>query len=394
MSSFTSSSRAIYRKTLAAILLGMGAAMGSFYLFTIVMDADQLLGRVTEAREALPKIVKEDQDLVMMFGSSMVDAGFSPRQFDREVNAKGKNVKSFNFGFGGLNPFFQDYLSRRIAEAFKRDNRRLKLAIIEFNPFQATQARWNGAVPAVDAFLTRLASPQELWEITKKDPTRGALLFNIKYLRNEVSAEMVTTFFGRGIFPPEQAQRIPEPESYLEARKELDKKLEGAFEKDFPDYDGSDWYYPWQGGGTIPEDRSEGVPQDIIDYLATFSSPEAMQNYRNRRISSADIEGLNFEPLLLESFIGIVKNFQTIADEVVIVMLPRNHQVISYSPEAESRLNAAIQQIESATNEKIENHQLITEVTYDMFRDATHLARYTGDVAYTHFLAEEYLDKL
>lgn len=396
MNSSISNSRKIYRKVCLSLFALFAGSMALIQVIVLLhgANASDFLGRVFESRDALPKIVKEDKDLVMMFGSSMTQAGFSPRQFDRLVNAEGKNIKSFNYGFGGLNPFFQDYLSRRIADEFVENDRRLKLAIIEFNPFQTTQTRWNGAIRVIDSYLTILASDEELWEIAMQDPERGALLYNIKYLRSHISAQMITSFYGDAIFPRARTERLEEPKEMLDARREAGRELTELFEKEYPDYDDSDWYYPWQGGGTIPEERSERTLEVFKTYYGTFQHENMKENYRQGRIASADIEGLNFEPLLVDSFIQIVKNFQRFSDKVEVVMLPRGHKWIKYSPESRARLDGAIQQIEEATGVTIRDHQTIPEITPDMYSDVTHLARYNGDVAYTNFLVREYKDDL
>ncbi|TQV77093.1 hypothetical protein FLL45_03850 [Aliikangiella marina] len=396
MNSSISNSRKIYSKICLGLLALFIAAMGliHFIVYLHGANASDFLGRVFESKAALPKIVKEEKDLVLMFGSSMTQAGFSPRQFDRLVNAEGKNIKSFNYGFGGLNPFFQDYLSRRIADEFIANDRQLKLAIIEFNPFQTTKTRWAGAIGSIDSYLTILASDEELWEIAKAEPERGALLYNIKYLRRHISAQLITSYYGRGLFPRARRERLEEPKALIDARREAGRELTELFAKEYPDFDDSDWYYPWQGGGTIPEERSARTLEVFKEYYATFQHENMKENYRQNRIASADIEGLNFEPLLIESFIQIVKNFQQFSDKVEVVMLPRGHQWIKYSPEAQARLDATIKQIEAATGITIRNHQLIPEITPEMFSDVTHLARYSGDVAYTNYLVKQYKDQL
>jgi len=153
-------SQKLYGKAMLAIGLCMALALLSIHFILQGMGANSqgVLGRVTESRAALPKIVKEPNEVVMFFGSSMTRAGFSPRKFDADLAEQGKQVKSFNFGFGGLNPYFQDFLSRRIADEFNKENRKIKLAMIEFNPFQTTQTRWSNASPVLDSFLTLLAS--------------------------------------------------------------------------------------------------------------------------------------------------------------------------------------------------------------------------------------------
>ncbi|KGJ91711.1 hypothetical protein [Colwellia psychrerythraea] len=384
--------RQVFIKITLAIVLGMMVAMGLVRLFLDANGANKqgILGRVLQAQAAVPKIIAEPNDLVMFYGSSMTRAGFSPRKFDRDLQKMGKDISSFNFGFGGLNPYYQDLLSRRIAEQFIEKDRKLKLALIEFNPFQTTSTRWNRAKFSLDSFITMLSNDAELWQILQEDLSRGIHLFNIKYIRNHVSAEMVTSYYSREIFPPERGQRFKDDKETIAARRSLGKELGELFEKEYPDYDGSDWYYPWQGAGTIPQERSAETLAIFDDYYAATQTDAQMKNDRLSRIRSADIEELHFEPFLVESFIGIVKNFQRFSDKVEVVMLPKNSRYIHYTPEAKMRLAQAIKQIEQATGIKINNHQDIKEVNADMYRDTTHLSRYRGDIAYTDFLLSEY----
>lgn len=396
MNSSTSSSRKIYGKICLGVSLTMVGAWCVLMMVADIIDvnAEGLMGRVVEARQALPHIVSEDKKQVMVFGSSMVDAGFSPRLFDEQVKAQGKDITSYNFGFGGLNPYFQDYLSRRIREAYEGEDKRLKLAIIEFNPFQTTKTRWDRANSTVDSFLTLLASNVELLEVTKGDLNRAMLLFNIKYVRNDISSQMVTSFMGRGIFPAERAKRERDDEAMVKRRLELGKQANELYNADFPDMPYNQWSLAWQGGRTIPQDRSAKSLEVYAEYITTQQTAVQMTNFRNRRIRTADVLGLHFEPLLVESFIRIVENFKQFSDKVEVVMLPRNTDWINYSPEAQARLDAAIAQIEKATGLSIRNHQNLKEITPQMFRDATHLARYQGDIAYTQFLVEQYIGGL
>ena len=384
--------RRIYFKTLLVILLGMGISLALVRLFTYMNDAsgETILSRVLEARAALPQIVEEENELVMFFGSSMVQAGFSARQFDREMAEQGIDVKSFNFGFGGLNPLFQDYLSRRIAEQFANNDRRLKLALIEFNPFQTTITRRTRAIPVEDSFISLLASPEEMLDITLDDPTTGIRMYNIRYLRDGISAEMITSFFGEPFQAPRPRTELEEDEVMAERRNELGEQLTQRFEEDYPDFDDADWSYGWQGAGTIPEERSEETRELFTQYYATLRTDYLMDNDRLSRIHTADIIDLNFSEVLIESFIQIVKNFQAVSDHVEVVLLPKNTQWIKNPPEALERMQEVIDRIHAETGVTIRNFQTIDAVTPDMFSDTTHLARYSGDVAFTHFLVEQY----
>jgi len=388
--------RIVYAKIIFAIALCASTTVAVMHGFLSVVDAKSggVFSRTTLARDALTQIINEPNDLVIFYGSSMTRAGFSPRKFDKDLKEKGKNIKSFNFGFGGLNPYFQDFLSRRIKDEFQQQDRKLKLAMIEFNPFQTTKTRWNRAVPVVDSFLSMLANDSELLEIAKQDITRGILLFNIKYLRDNLSSEIITSSVGREIFPPYQWEQFKDSEETKNARREISNKVNKLFEEDYPDLNYQDWMYTWQGAGTIPEERSEKTLKAFDVYYPLIQTDAQMKNDRLSRIRSADIEELHFEPLLVESFIQTVKNFQQFSNHVEVIMLPRNTKWISNTPEGKKRLVAAIQQIEKATGVKIRDHQNLDIINPSMFRDTTHLARYRGDVIYTDFLVEQYQDSL
>jgi len=386
--------RGIYGKTLLFILLGMALALGLVRAFALANNAssDTILGRVMEAKAALPQIVQEPDDLVMVFGSSMVGAGFSPREFDQWLAERGvDNIKSFNFGFGGLNPFFQDYLARRIKEAFIENDKRLKLAVIEFNPFQTTITRHEGARALEDAFLTLLASNEELTDILLDDPTRGIRLFNIKYLRDSISAEMATFFFGGALREPRSRTLMERDEARQERLGEIGPILNEAFEKEYPDYDGSDWYYPWQGGGTIAAERSPETLAVFEEYYELILDPARLDDDRLNRIHTADIIDMHFSEELVEAFIRIVQEFQGFSDHVEVVMLPRNTDWIQYSPEGQARLDDVVSRIEQATGLTIRNHQDLPVITPSMFGDTTHLNRYQGAANYTRYLVDEAL---
>ncbi len=398
MPSSTSSSnpearRPIYGKTLLAIILGMSAALGLVKAFAYINDAssETILGRVLEAKAALPQIVKEPQELAMVFGSSMVRAGFSPREFDQHLNDQGiQNIKSFNFGFGGLNPFFQDFLARRIKEAFVENDRRLKLAVIEFNPFQTTITRHQGALPIEDSFITMLGTEKEFRKILMDDPTRGVRLYNIKYLRDSISAEMVTSYFAQSFQEPRNRTELQRNEEMDKKRNELGELLNAAFDKEYPNYVNSQWSYEWQGGGTIAAERSPETLAIFEDYYATDLDPAKLDDDRLNRIHTADILEMNFSDELLEAFIRIVNEFKTFSDHVEVVLLPRNTDWIIYPESGKKRLQSAISRIETATNIKIKDHQNLPMMKPHMFNDTTHLNRYQGATTYTQYLAQQY----
>ena len=403
MSSSTSSSdavtstRGIYLRILLAILLGMAVALGLVRAFVAANDASaqSLLGRVIESRAAIPQIATEENDLVMLFGSSMTQAGFSPREFDLELAEKGVATTSFNYGFGGLNPMFQEYLSRRIVEDFKAQDRRLKLVMIEFNPFQTTITRRNRAVALEESYIALLATPSELFDILLDDPERGLRMLEIRYLRDGISAEMITTFFWAEPFQaPFVGTDLVEDEGVEERLDEVLAAMGEAFEAEYPDYDGSDWYYPWRGGGTNKSERSAETLALVDQYYELSQTDYQMSDDRLSRINTADIVDLNFDDDLVEAFIALVNNFKQIADHVEVVMLPKNTDWIKNPPEAVARQTAVIERIRRETGVPLRDFQVSDEVSNSMLGDATHLNRYQGAVAFTHLLVEEYEDLL
>lgn len=391
--------RKLYLRIYLSMLLGMAAALGLVRLFAWANDASGaiFLDRVLEAREALPRIVEQEGDLVMVFGSSMTQAGFSARHFDRLIAERGGETRSWNFGFGGLNPFFQDYLSRRVREAFEAEDRKLALALIELNPFQTTTTRWQGAEPVIDSFITYLASDEELLEMALEDPERGALLYTIRYLRDGVSAEMITTFFGQELFEqrPQESDRPSLSEEDQARFDELAELLNERFEEEYPDFEDRAWSYEWQGAGTVPWER----PAETVELFPEFyrliqANERQMHDDLLFRIRTTDILELELEELLVERFIAVVESFKPIAERVEVILLPRNTQWVEYTPEARARLDALIERIERETGVPVRNHQEIPEITPAMFSDTTHLARYVGDIPYTEYLVEQYASYL
>lgn len=390
--STSSSERSVYGRIVAAILVGMALCLGILRLITDANDAtaQNIMGRVIEAQTAIPQIASEPDDLVLFYGSSMTQAGVSPRQFDGEMAALGYPVKSFNFGFGGLNPRYQALLARRIEEAFGAQDRRLKTAVIEFNPFQATQTRWAGAQPIDDSFVAILSSPGELFEILFKEPRRGIRLLTIKYLRNEISAEMITTFFMGGFNGRGPSSEIPVDETVRDRLQEIGPEFQTYLEKDYPEFTGQNWWYPWQGGGTLAEERSAELLDFAEELYVLQQADYLMDRDRLRRIHSADIVDLNFKASLITDFIDLVKTFQSFSDQVDVVLLPRNTRWIVNPPEASARLQEAMNRIQRETGVTIKNFQDIPTITPEMFSDTTHLNRYRGAVAFTKRLVQEY----
>ncbi len=348
-----------------------------------------VLDRVLEAKAALPAVT-EQEGVAIFFGSSMMEAAFAPRVFDREMAARGACVRSYNFGFGGLNPVFQEVLARRVRDAFEARGRRLPLAILEFNPFQATEVRWQRAQPVLDAFLAELITSRELWEIGKEDPERGFQLANIVYLRDKVSAEMITHRLGEPLRPGRKKSELAVDREAERRIDELRERLRLLDERDFAARDDREWDLEWQGGESIAEERSSEVLELAQAFYAALRSNRRMDDDRLRRIHTADIEELRFSEELVAAFVRMIGIFQSFADEVDVVLLPRNTDWIEYTPAGRERLQDVLERIERETQAVVRNFQVVDAVIPEMFSDTTHLARYSGDEVFSRFLAEFY----
>ncbi len=393
------SQRRMYARILITLLVGMGFALFLIRALALAMDAkpENFMSRVFEARQHLPRVAEQAKDTptVMFFGSSMVRAGFSPREFEVHMKERGDTVRAWNFGFGGLNPLYQDYLARRIRDQFTGIDARLSFALIEFNPFQTTTTRRNGARPIDESFINILATDSEIMDLLKQDVRRGIRLFNIRYLRDSVSAEMFTFFVGedlRNNRPPRTD--VEQDETVQERFDEIGPLLDEKFEEEYPGFDDCDWCVDWQGGGTIASERSAETLIIFEEFYALQQNSHDMSNDLLGRIHSADIIDLNFDEELIEHFIALVKEFQSFSDEVQVVLLPKNTDWVVNSPEATARLRVVVERIERETGLRVDDHQLIDAVSNSMFSDTTHLNRYQGATQYTRYLVEQYADRI
>ncbi len=363
-------------------------------LALIYQAGGDINGRVVGQIEHLPEIVAGNRDKrkVFVFGSSMVQAGFEPTVFDSAMAARGVDSISYNYGIGNLNPTFQELITRRIQERFLEGDGRLALALVEFTPFQATIARNRFTGMTADQNLAILSSTAELWEITREDPTRGIRLFDIRYLRDGVSAELITSIpalIGSTVANNVRNEAYRAAVERTNALEEEFDALRGSTEP----IQGSDRWNVALRGGRI--DKS-GYSREVLDamgaWVASRRHPEFMQADLQRRIESADILELGFDDRQIEKFIELVRNFLPIADHVEVILMPRNTDWVNYTPEVQSRLDGVLRRIARETGVYVRDFQTDPRITTEHYIDTTHLSFHDGIDAFSRILAEEYAD--
>lgn len=389
--------------TVERLKVAVKTAIAGLLLFGTVVLLFQLLinslrggeDRATSEIKYLPQLVAENREKkkTMVFGSSMVQAGFQPKIFDQFMTDQGIDSISYNYGMGNLNPKFQEILSRRIQEEFENSGQRLKLALIEFNPFQATTVRKTVTRFIDEQNIATLSTDRELLNIFLDDPTLGARLFTIRYLRAGISAELITSqlTFGTGVVQLNPVEGLKEAQRIS---GELEGQLTAGLRKDIPGYTGAPWSSEERGGRVDKTRLSDTTLAAMDAYVASRRHPAFMQRDLQRRIQTADIIELGFDQELIDAFIRIVKNFQTFSDQVEVLLLPRNTDWVTYSPDTQARLDAVLQTISERTGVKIRNHQVLPQIKPEHFIDTTHLSYYDGIDIYTRYLAEEYANYL
>jgi len=384
--------RTALQTAIAGVLLFGGVIVAFQFLVNTLRGGDD---RVTTQIGVLPELVSQypEKKKVMVFGSSMVQAGFEPLVFDEAMAQRGIDSVSYNYGMGGLNPEFQEIFTRRIQEAFQAADRKLDLALVEFNPFQATKVRKAATVFIADQNVAALSSNKELLDITLRDPTRGVRLFNIRYFRAGISAELITTALTRGV--NQQAPKRSDAYRAADRRSsELATQFREAVRSDLPEYKQAPWQRSFRGGRGDKTRLSAETLETLKELMASRRHPELLQVDLQRRIDGADIIDLGFDQALVDAFIRMVKNFQAISARVEVLLLPRNTDWVHYAPETRARLDMVLKEIAKQANVVIKDYQTHPKISPEHFIDTTHLSLYDGIDIFTKILAEDYAEVL
>ena len=395
-----STHRTNLRIAVAGVVL-FGAVVAAYGGLIAVLEragGGSLNARALTMLDYLPEITSQpaDRDLVMLFGSSMVQAGFDPLDFDAALAAEGITASTYNYGLGNLNPRFQELLTRRIREAFERDGRRLSLALIEFNPFQTTVVRNQSTRMMDDQNIAIFSNNRELWQHTLSDPSFGARLFVIRYFRKGYSAELLTSLpqLISGGGPPPAIAATEEFAAAQRRRGEASRTLGQRVAADnYPPSALPGWDPALRGGRANITLFSGATLEALADYQEAARHPLLMQADLHSRVVSADILELGFDETLIVAFIEMVRNFQAVAESTEVLLLPRHAEYVVYSQEVQARLDTVKQRIAAETGARVRDYQLLPSIDGRHFSDSTHMNS-IGTEIFTRRLAADYVEVL
>lgn len=371
--------------------------LGGLLMFTLVVGLYKSIGsnipmnaRVLEMMDYVPTLASENPQSkkVMVFGTSMVQAGFEPDQFDAYFTSRGQDVVSYNYGVGNLNPEFQQYVTAHIRRELEASGETLALALLEFNPFQTTKSRDVLGAITRDQNEAVLLSVGDLWDITLEDPDRGLRLFNIRYFREGISAELLSSIFALD-GPIDFDRPSPEFEAARERRNEMQRAFRDTLPEDSNPF-AANWSIDRRGGRIDKSQLSEESLDALYDYAESFVHPALMEPDLQRRINQGDILGLDFEERLVQAFINMVNDLNAVSDQMEVVLLPRNTDWVVYTPEVQAKLDALMERVTRETGVTVRDMQDHPDITPEMFVDTTHLSFALGIDTYSRVLAETY----
>ncbi len=408
MPSSTSSSeprgsrRAFLRTALAGAglwILAMGIIRGCTALTESLAPDPFGIVPIKTANRALPAIAAAPGSKAVFFGSSTVQFGFAPPVFDARLAESGIEITSYNLGIGNMNPSLQLVLARRLRDAFEGRGARIDLLRVEFNPFQATRKRVDANAPFREAVLSILSSPRELAAEALRDPERALRMFTIKYLRDGVAAESITTGLGMGFgfvasllgYTGAPQERSPEYQQVLEEREELSGELFWRVSEEVDGWDlAGGWQLKTRGGIPLIEDFTPETGEMIVRLMANLAHPESLQQDLERRIRCCDIIDLHFDEGLVRAFIATLQELAPISDRIEVVLMPKNYEWVVNPPEALARQRAVLERIERETGVAVRDYQYLSTLPACYYLDVSHLTLHEGRVRFSALLADDW----
>lgn len=325
---------------------------------------------------------------VYVFGSSLMEFGFSPDLFDAELARHGLAVRSYNFAYGNADPGIHHLFARKFARTFAGHPGKVDLVIFEFTPFQATRRREQQTGQLDDAVRSMLYDRSDFLALARHDHDKAVSLLSTRYLRHGVPAEAVTNLLTT-LTRTALAPAAPVQDGVAEPLRDQAMALYRQLLREWPQASPPGGWYPQNRGGLPPTASAQALA--LADrVMARLQVPARMQASRRQRLGCCDIEDLDISEHLLDEFIAAVAEAQKTGARVDVLLMPRNQDVIHLSASGRARLAQALARIRAATGARVVDFSERPYYGVQEFLDADHLTLFRGRARLTRQLADFY----
>jgi len=376
------------RVALKAFGVGIALLVVSFALDRALLNAiarkqpPEVMQQLTHERlllaaRRLPDIARSGTAVV--FGTSPMQWGFSPTIFDRTMTDGGVSTQTYNLGNFGIGPDLMLIMARRLGDDLQAEGRRMRLGIVEFTPWNATNARRN------DFFINAMAAAQRARLVDV-----GMVVDIARHSLTEASE--LLTLKAWGDVPPEAAviiynRMVLKPITNLGTDRRS-RLIRDAGKRARVNSQGEAWNLRRRGEVVL---RDPAKPEDYDAWLELHQQPEFMKEDLAWRVNSADIHGLHFDDQFIDEYIDLVRELKTFSDHVVVIVAPCHPDARPEDAAARARLDAVLKRIADETAVPIVDLYEAPEfVRYD-FMDNTHVNDSTGKAKMSRLLAERIL---
>lgn len=333
--------------------------------------------RLVLATRRLPDIARDGTAVV--FGTSPMQWGFSPAIFDRTMARSGTPTLTYNLGNFGIGPDLMSIMARRLGAALRAENRRLRLAVLEFTPWNATAARRN------DFFINAMAAAQRARLVDA-----AGLLDLARHDLDQASEVLALEAWGD--IPPEAAviiynRVVLQPITHLGTDRRS-RLIRDAGKRARVNSQGEAWNLRRRGEVVL---RDPAKPADYDAWLALHQQPEFMVEDLAWRVNSADIHGLHFDDGFIDEYIALARILKTYADTVVVVVAPCHPDARPEDAHARARLDAVLARIAGEADVPVVDLYESPAFLRHDFMDNTHVSDSTGKEKLSRMLAERIL---
>ncbi|WP_375772186.1 hypothetical protein NR798_15295 [Archangium gephyra] len=367
---------------LGVLLAALGMARGFIALLERTTSADtrarltEGAGRVRDFLQVLPDLTARE-DAALVFGSSIIQHGFSPEVF--EAHLRGPRVTAYNLGFPGVEPEVQRLLALRVAEAFQRSGHRARLTVVEFTPFQATLARGQASrfreLAQVKQAL--LATPGDLAQTALRSPEEASHLAALQALGGN-SPLAVTSLLEHQLFDGLGPEEPDAGRKALAARVRAGRdRVEG---RSVPEWDAVR-----RGEVRLVFDETR---EDYLAWARMRSAPEVLEQDLAWRVETSDLLELRFDEGKVAAFAEALRALAGVSERTVLLLAPRNGAWVRLTPEGRARLAEVVARLSREAGVPVVDLSEAPEFTPEDFIDVTHLNESSGRPRLSRRLAE------